>query len=55
MGDMNVTYNTELRRVIWRVYDSNGDPMFIEYYEDMSLDDAKNFALKHNYGMLDII
>ena len=44
---MKVIYDSEKRRIIWRVFDSNGDPMFVEYYENKSLEDAKAFAEKH--------
>ena len=52
---MQITYNPETQVLTWRVYNSDGTPMFITKYEDMSLDEAKAFALKHNYGMLDVI
>ena len=52
---MDMTYDKEARVLTWRVYNSDGTPMFITKYEDMSLDEAKAFALKHNYGMLDVI
>ena len=52
---MEMTYDAETKILTWRVYNSDGTPMFISKYEDMSLDEAKAFALKHNYGMLDVI
>ena len=52
---MEMAYDKEARVLTWRVYNSDGTPMFISKYEDMSLDEAKAFALKHNYGMLDVI
>lgn len=52
---MDMAYDKEARVLTWRVYNSDGTPMFISKYEDMSLDEAKDFALKHNYGMLDVI
>ena len=55
MGDVKITYDEEKKELIWRIWNCDGTPMFITKYEDMSLEEAKNFALKHNYGILDII
>ena len=52
---MEMTYDAETKILTWRVYNSDGTPMFVTKYEDMGLDEAKAFALKHNYGILDVI
>ena len=52
---MEITYNQETRTLIWRVYDSEGTPMFTTKYENKTLEEAKDFAEEHNYGMLSVI
>ena len=52
---MEITYNKETRVITWRVYNSDGTPMFITKYENKTLTEAKDFAMKHNYGILEVI
>lgn len=52
---MQITYDKETRTLTWRVYNSDGTPMFITKYEDKTLEEAKEFAWEHNCGILDVI
>ncbi|WP_406534926.1 hypothetical protein [Methanobrevibacter sp.] len=52
---MQITYDPETQVLTWRVYNSDGTPMFITKYENKTLTEAKDFAMKHNCGILDII
>lgn len=52
---MEIIYNKETKTITWYVYNSDGTPMFITKYKNKTLSEAQDFAMEHNYGILEVI